>query len=228
MNMKKISVVIVFMVLIMNQAWSCQSNLIARKDTKPEFYQMLGSSLAKLSTTENEADMLSLVNELKRLETMFPDEWLTTYYIAFLDLKASFSTPIEKQETLLKEALQKIESLKQNKSANLSEVYTLEGYYYLALVAQNPAQNGQVYYKEVISSYSKAIAYNRANPRPVLLLTLFKNKMAQFTGEDQSSYCQELKKAELMFENFTPEHKLNPNWGEQQLRVAQQNCSNEE
>lgn len=223
--MKKISVVLVFMVILMNQAWC--NNRVANENSKPEFYQLLGNSLSKLGSTKNETDIISLVNEIKRLETMFPDEWLTTYYIGFLDLKASFSTPIEKQESLLKEALQKIESLKQNKSANLSEVYTLEGYYYLALVAQNPAQNGQIYYKEVITAYSKAIAYDGANPRPVLLLTLFKNKMAQFTGGNQSSFCEELKKIELLFENFTPENKLNPNWGEQQLKVAQQNCSND-
>ena len=224
--MKKFSVVIVFMVMLLNQAWC--NNRVANEDSKPEFYQMLGNSLSKLGATQNEADNLSVVNELKRLESMFPDEWLTTYYIAFLDLKVSFATPIEKQESLLKEALQKIKSLKQNKSANLSEIYTLEGYYYLALVAQNPSQNGQIYYKEIISCYSKAIAYDGANPRPVLLMTLFKNKMAQFTGGDQSSFCDELKKAELLFENFIPENKLNPNWGEQQLRVAQQNCSTKE
>ncbi|MFA9372485.1 MAG: hypothetical protein ACERIH_12310 [Labilibaculum antarcticum] len=224
--MKRISVVLVFMVMLLNQAW-CKNNIIANEDVKPQFHQMLGNSLSKLGTAQNEADILSLVNELKRLETMFPDEWLTTYYIGFLDLKVSFSATIEKKESLLKEALQKIESLKQNKSANLSEVYTLEGYYYLSLIAQNPAQNGQIYYKEVITAYSKAIAYNGANPRPVLLLSLFKNRMAQFTGGDQSSFCEELEEIELMFSAFTPKNKLDPNWGEQQLKTAQQNCSNE-
>ena len=225
--MKKLCVVLVFMVMLLNQAL-CKNQTATNENTKSEFYQILGSSLSKLTTAQNEADLLSVVNEIKRLETIFPDEWLTTYYIAFLDLKASFSAPIEKQEVLLKEALLTIENLKQNKSANLSEVYTLEGYYYLAIIAQNPAQNGQIYYKEVISAYSKAIAYNGENPRPVLLLTLFKNKMAQFTGTDQSSFCEDLKKIELMFSAFTPKTKLDPNWGEQQLKTAQQNCTSQE
>ncbi|WP_461636618.1 hypothetical protein [Labilibaculum euxinus] len=225
--MKKLCVVLVFMVMLLNQAL-CKNQIATNENTKSEFYQILGSSLSKLTTAQNEADLLSVVNEIKRLETIFPDEWLTTYYIAFLDLKASFSAPIEKQEVLLKEALLTIENLKQNKSANLSEVYTLEGYYYLAIIAQNPAQNGQIYYKEVISAYSKAIAYNGENPRPVLLLTLFKNKMAQFTGTDQSSFCEDLKKIELMFSAFTPKTKLDPNWGEQQLKTAQQNCTSQE
>ncbi|MDQ1772227.1 hypothetical protein GQR60_16440 [Labilibaculum sp. A4] len=225
--MKKLCVVLVFMVMLLNQAL-CKNQTATNENTKSEFYQILGSSLSKLTTAQNEADLLSVVNEIKRLETIFPDEWLTTYYIAFLDLKASFSAPIEKQEVLLKEALLTIENLKQNKSANLSEVYTLEGYYYLAIIAQNPAQNGQIYYKEVISAYSKAIAYNGENPRPVLLLTLFKNKMAQFTGTDQSSFCEDLKKIELMFSAFTPKTKFDPNWGEQQLKTAQQNCTSQE
>ncbi|MDM8160959.1 hypothetical protein QUH73_14130 [Labilibaculum sp. K2S] len=225
--MKKLCVVLVFMVMLLNQAL-CKNQIATNENTKSEFYQILGSSLSKLSTAQNEADILSVVNEIKRLETMFPDEWLTTYYIAFLDLKVSFSSPIEKQEVLLKEALLKIERLKQNTSANLSEVYTLEGYYYLGIIAQNPAQNGQIYYKEVISAYSKAIAYNGENPRPVLLLTLFKNKMAQFTGANQSSFCEDLKKIELMFSAFTPKTKLDPNWGEQQLKTAQQNCPGQE
>ncbi|WP_461632637.1 hypothetical protein [Labilibaculum euxinus] len=225
--MKKLCIVLVFMGMLLNQAL-CKNQIATNENTKSEFYQILGSSLSKLTTAQNEADLLSVVNEIKRLETIFPDEWLTTYYIAFLDLKASFSAPIEKQEVLLKEALLTIENLKQNKSANLSEVYTLEGYYYLAIIAQNPAQNGQIYYKEVISAYSKAIAYNGENPRPVLLLTLFKNKMAQFTGTDQSSFCEDLKKIELMFSAFTPKTKLDPNWGEQQLKTAQQNCTSQE
>ncbi|MBN2595354.1 MAG: hypothetical protein JXR82_01050 [Marinifilaceae bacterium] len=225
--MKKLCAALVLLMVLTNQTWS-KNNIVAGEGTKSEFYQILGSSLSKLVATQNEADILSVVNEIKRLETIFPEEWLTNYYIAFLDLKVSFSTPIEKQKVLLKEALLKIESLKQNKSANLSEVYTLEGYYYLALIAQNPAQNGQVYYKEVISAYSKAIAYNGKNPRPALLLCLFKNKMAQFTGADQSSFCEDLKKIELMFSAFTPKTKLDPNWGMQQLKTAQKNCPGQE
>jgi len=224
--MKKLSVIIVLVIISISQVWAIENISQSSENGKPNFNQLLGNSLNKLSNAKNDADLFSLVNELKRLDQLFPEEWLTDYYISFLDLQLSFSAPAENKENLLKEAISKIENLKQSSLANTSEVFTLEGYYYFARVAQNPAVNGQKYYKDVIGSYSKAIAHNEKNPRPALLLCLFKNRMAQFTGADQSSMCEDLEKIELMFADFTPKHVLEPTWGVRQLKLAQEKCKN--
>lgn len=224
--MKKLSIIIVLVIISISQVWAIQNNSQSSENEKPSFNQLLGNSLNKLRNAKSGADLFSIVNELKRLDQLFPEEWLSDYYIAFIDLQLSFSDPVENKENLLKEARIKIEDLKQSSLANTSEVFTLEGYYYFARVAQNPAVNGQKYYKDVIGSYSKAIAYNEKNPRPALLMCLFKNKMAQFTGADQSSMCEDLKKIELMFVDFTSKHELEPTWGAKQLKLAQEKCKN--
>ena len=222
--MKKLSTILVIVLMLIIQVKASKNNIPLTENKKPSFNQLLSNSLTKLSKAKSGAELFSLVNELKRLDQLFPDEWLADYYIAFIDLQLSFSASADKKENLLKEAITKIEDLKQNSSANASEVFTLEGYYYFAMVAQNPAVNGKKYYQDVITSYSKAIAYDDKNPRPNLLLCLFKNRMAQFTGADQSSMCEDLKKIAFMFSDFTPQNELDPTWGGEQLKAAQEKC----
>ncbi len=201
-----------------------KNNLKGEANNKHEvFCDYLEKSLNKIKQAENAEEIYSFVNEIDRLGNLYPNEWLANYYVAYLDLKLVFISNEEQQNKLLEEAKNKIDILRQDKNADLSEIFTLEGYYYYGLIAQDPSVNGQKYYKEVIMSYNKAIGVNSKNPRPVLLLSIFKNKMSKFMGGgDSSSFCQELLDIEKMFFAFKPQEKLYPDWGMEELNSARE------
>lgn len=181
-----------------------------------------------LNKVKEEKDMSGVynhVNTLKRLSGLCPGEWLPDYYIAYLDLKLVLSRNTDKPADLLQEAAEKLSQLKGNAKANESEVYTLEGYYYYAMIAQDPAVNGQKYYREVVAGYEKAIRLDPSNPRPQLQLAIFQNLMAAFMKQTNSGFCDKLQQLEQTFRDFKPASAVAPAWGlPELLHVRQNNC----
>ncbi len=192
-----------------------------------QFCLYLEQSLEKIKNTSDINEKYTVVNEMNRISKLYPTEWLADYYVAYINLSLAFRTNGDKQNIFIEEAKSKIDKLLLNKGADLSEIITLQGYYYYALIAQNPHTNGQRYYRDVVTAYNKAIAINSSNPRPVLLLALFKNRMSKFLGESSYSFCAELDSIEFMLKGFKPIEKLYPNWGIHELQFARKsNCMN--
>ncbi len=204
-------------------------NVLAKNSEKEheQFCNYLGQSLEKVKNTSDINETYAVVNEINRISKLYPTEWLADYYVAYINLSLAFRTNGNVQNKLIEEAKNKIDKLLLNKDAELSEIITLQGYYYYALIAQSPQENGQKYYKDVVTSYNKAIAINGNNPRPVLLLALFKNRMSKFMGESTDSFCTELDNIENMLNGFTPKEALFPTWGIHELQYARKiNCMN--
>jgi hypothetical protein len=218
--MKKINFILTYaFVALMSVASIAQSQELAIP--KSSFYDLLGQTMGKIQANDSpDAEMIG-VNELKRISASFPDEWLADYYIALFDLKSSFVADPEQKTVLINEAKEKIDLLKEKPGALQSEIYTLDGYYYYALIAQNPQQNGQVYYKDVFSSYQRAISLDESNPRPVLMLLIFKSNMAKFMNQDNNNICADLTNVQKLFDEFKPKQILAPTWGIGELQNMQ-------
>lgn len=182
----------------------------------PTFDELLGKTIQKVQTAPTSENLLNCVSELKRINAIYPDNWLAYYYGALYELQYSLLNLSSDTNTLLTEAKETVEQLKKNKNANASEVYTLEGYLYYTLIAKDPAKNGSVYYKNVFESYQKALNFNPNNPRARLLLLTFKQNMGQFLGEQPENMCQELNTIKKLFEN-EPVQTLEPRWGRSSL-----------
>lgn len=181
--------------------------------------------LNKVKAENDLSGLYSQVNTLKRLSVLCPGEWLPDYYIAYFDLKLVLSKATDKPADLLQEATEKLAVLKGNPKANASEVCTLEGYYYYAMIAQDPAVNGQKYYREVVAGYEKAIRLDPSNPRPQLQLAIFQNRMAAFMKQTDGGFCDKLQQLEQTFRDFKPASAAAPGWGlPELLYVRQNNC----
>ena len=107
--------------------------------------------------------MLNSIAELKRVHAMFPDSIQPKYEMALQSLNFSVMNPhAEQTENLLADAEQTINQLEQ-KGANQSDVCTLRGFLYMVRIVQNPAQNGQRYYMNVMQNFEKALKFNPDN-----------------------------------------------------------------
>jgi len=197
------------------------------KKPKATFETQLSSTLDAINNAEGVTAIFENKNKLKRLSSMYPNEWLSDYYVTLLNIKLSLGVKeASKKEALLNEAKENLKVLKEKENSNESEVLTLEGYYYYAKIASNPQKNGQLYYMEVIGAYQKAIAIDKSNPRPILMLSIFQNDMASFTGAKITNFCEKLTQIEQMLEHSKQEKVNDPKWGIRELKRSQKmGCS---
>ena len=124
---------------------------------------LIGQSLAKLQQPTPEA-FLNCIAEMKRIDAMFPDSIQPKYQTALQSLYYSVMNPLAPQtENLLTETEQTITKMEQMKNADPSDICTLRGFLYMVRIVQNPAQNGQRYYMDVMQNYEKALKLNPDN-----------------------------------------------------------------
>ena len=143
---------------------------------------LIGQSLSKLQQQTPEAT-LCCIAELKRIDAMFPDSIQPKYQMALQSLSFAVSNPqAEQTENLLKDAEQTIDKMEQMKGADLSDVCTLRGFLYMVRIVQNPAQNGQRYYMNVMQNYEKALKINPNNQLAQQLQQKFLDGMKQAMG----------------------------------------------
>lgn len=143
---------------------------------------LIGQSLSKLQQQTPEAT-LNCIAELKRIDAMFPDSIQPKYQMVLQSLSFSVSNPqAEQTDNLLKDAEQTINKMEQMKGADLSDVCTLRGFLYMVRIVQNPAQNGQRYYMNVMQNYEKALKINPNNQLAQQLQQKFLDGMKQAMG----------------------------------------------
>ena len=124
---------------------------------------LIGQSLSKVNQLQPET-LLNCVAELKRIDAMFPDSIQPKYHMALQSLYFSVMNPhAEQTENLLAETQQTIARMEQMPNADQSDLCTLRGFLYMVRIVQNPAQNGQRYYLQVMENYEKALRLNPDN-----------------------------------------------------------------
>ena len=149
---------------------------------QPSMQALIGQSLSKLQQPTPEA-FLNCVAELKRIDAMFPDSIQPKYQMALQSLYFSVMNPHAPQtDNLLAEAEQTIMKMDLMKNADPSDVCTLRGFLYMVRIVQNPAQNGQRYYLDVMENYEKALKLNPDNQLAQQLQQQFLEGMRQQTG----------------------------------------------
>ena len=82
---------------------------------------------------------------------------------------------------MIAEAEQTIAKMEQMKHADQSDICTLRGFLYMVRIVQNPAQNGQRYYIDVMQNYEKALKLNPDNQLAKQLQQKFFEGMKQQT-----------------------------------------------
>lgn len=144
---------------------------------------LIGQSLSKLQQPTPEA-FINCIAELKRIDAIFPDSIQPKYQMALQSLIFSVMNPHALQtENLLTETEQTITKMEQMENADQSDICTLRGFLYMVRIVQNPAQNGQRYYMDVMQNYEKALRLNPDNQLAKQLQQKFLEGMKQQTGK---------------------------------------------
>ena len=145
---------------------------------------MMMASVSIHAQQPTQEDMLNNVAKLKRIEAMQPDSIQPKYQLALQSLSFAITYPHAPQtENMIAEAEQAITKMEQMKHADQSDICTLRGFLYMVRIVQNPAQNGQRYYLDVMQNYEKALKLNPNNQLAKQLQQKFFEGMKQQTGK---------------------------------------------
>ena len=170
--MRSIQFYFIIIVLFFN---TCNS-LNAQNDS---IYSVaMNQILLKLDIAESEYDFQLCKSQFERISELKPEEWIVKYYVAYANVMSIFYNPkSNKIEAYLDEASKYIEEIGEIKTADLSEIKTLIGLYYMARIVTNPQVNGQKYYRDIISALEEAKTINNENPRPICLQMFFEKQL---------------------------------------------------
>ena len=157
--------------------------MISVNAQESQMQTLINQSLSKLQSSPE--SMLNCVAELKRIDAMFPDSVQPKYLMALQSLNFSVMNPhAEQTENLLTETEQIIDKMGKMRNANQSDVCTLRGFFYMVRIVQNPSQNGQKYYLDVMENYEKALKLNPDNELAKQLQEKFYEGMRSMTGHE--------------------------------------------
>ena len=168
----------IFKLRVLAIALSMMATISVNAQEPAQMQALIGQSLSKINPSKPET-MLNSIAELKRVDAMFPDSIQPKYQMALQSLNFSVMNPhAEQTENLLADAEQTINQLEQ-KDANQSDICTLRGFLYMVRIVQDPAQNGQRYYVNVMQNYEKALKINPDNQLAKQLQQKFMEGMKQ-------------------------------------------------
>ena len=142
---------------------------------------LLVVSVLSLHAQQSQPTMEQQLASLQRLEAMQPDSIQPKYQQAMLLLGSVCSQPqTSKAQQYIDEAqrvIQRIEALQPTKATDRSDLATLHGFYYTALIVTNPQQNGPRYYRQALDSFDEALKLNPKNEMAKMLLARFNEGM---------------------------------------------------
>lgn len=164
------------------------------------------------SSWANMVKMRETANQFERLANFKKDDWLPRYYHALCLIQQSWTATAQDRQAQLKAAEASIKAA-DALSPNNSEIVTLEGYLYQAMVLIDPMTTGPVYVPKSMATMQKAMQLDPANPRPAYLL----GQNTYFTPDQWGGGVEKAKpnllKAKALFDTFVPASEFHPNWG---------------
>lgn len=199
------------------------SLLISAQSADNQYNGIMEKALMSLDSIKNVQDLQKARNQFERIANKYTNEWLPLYYVVYSDLQMVYFEPGNKSnKSILEEAESLLKNLEKMNNTDQSELSTLKGYYFCALIVNDPQNNGPKYYNDVSSNYKNAIKQNNTNPRPLFLLALYEQNLPAFlkSGND---FCDELKKADKLYD-LEVKSINKPYWGRYFLNQLMSQC----
>jgi hypothetical protein len=190
----KTNVFVIFIVIVLSLVGTAkaQDSVLTNKQV---------AAVTALDNARSPEQWAEVRNHFERLSTVYPTDWLSAYYQAYAGITLFFmSAGNTNYLDDARKCLDKLSNMKQLPSEVISEIKTLNGYWYYAQMSINPAVSGQKYAGVVISSYAEALARNPQNPRAISLNAHFQKSMAAFMNSEYKNFDSDMEKAKSLYQ----------------------------
>ena len=164
-------------------------------------------------------------NLFERIANAEQDNWLPTYYAAYINVIYSFG---EKDKDILTAKLKKAQDLTNDATAispNNPEIMLLQALIHTAWIAYDGATYGMTLSGKVMALYNTAESIAPNNPRVVLNKAEWNMGSARYFGQDTKPFCKDVERSLDLFTNFKPESEFHPSWGKERAEEILADCN---
>lgn len=164
-------------------------------------------------------------NLFERIAQAEPDNWLPPFYVAQINVIYSFN---EKEEEKLSAQLKKAQDFLNDAKAiskDNAEILVVQAQLFTAWVVFDGNKYGMSMSPKIAQLYAQANEIEPENPRVAFGKVEWDLGTARFFGQDTAPFCEDLKKAVVLFETYEPKGKYYPNGGAEYAQQSlAQNC----
>lgn len=190
-----------------------------------EYEKAMGSALEQFGQAKSMDDMLQSAAKFEQIAEVESNKWLPGYYAAMIYCITTFRSQDNEQKTTFTNKAQEITDKLLKIADNESEVHTLQGMIYQAVVTIDPAKNGQIYGSKANGALQTAMKLDPSNPRPIYLqATALMYTPEQYGGGKKAAEPLFAQAMEL-FEKEEQKGEFYPNWGKEDCAKNLAECS---
>ena len=173
--------------------------------------------VTKMEAADGAVAWEEISNQLERIASAEPKEWLPQYYLGYTSLQLALGAMQEGNSTKVEELVKRSETyLAQARTltADNSELKCLEGYVYQGYIWIDPMANGGKYSPLAHQAYATATAMDPTNPRPAMLRGMLVLFTPEFFGGGAEKALPLLQNGEQLFSKESEINKgIAPQWG---------------
>lgn len=181
-------------------------------------------AFGKAATIDELVQTAAKFEQIAEVETK---EWLPGYYASLIYCIVSFRMEdVEQKENYTNKAQQIADKLL-ILADNESEVHTLQGMIYQAVITVDPMKNGQIYSTKANGAFQTAMKLNPANPRPIYLQASSLMYTPEQYGGGKKAAQPLFAKALALFSSEAPQGDFYPVWGKDDCLKQLEACKSE-
>lgn len=214
--MKKL-LILSFMIAI------CFSDLF---EADEKFTKALETVLATMRTSKTLEEMQQVANQLERIASAEPDQWLPSYWAAYSYINMSF---MEKENMRKDQYLDQADKFLEKAEAidgNNDEILVLKAYAAQSRIAIDGQSRFMTYNDIFTNALNKARMINADNPRIYLLEGQMLYHTPEAFGGGKATACPKLKLALDKYASFKPSSTISPDWGIKNAEHFSDGCGN--
>ena len=153
------------------------------------------------------------------------ENWVPLYHAANVLISSSFAIESTEERNTTLEKAKAIIAEAHNRSADNSEITTLEGLLYTGYVAMDPSVYGMQYSGKIMELHGKAIALNPDNPRAHANKIEYAMGSARFFGQDLAPFCEQMKAIIPKFDEQQSDIPFAPSQGKERALQIANSCN---
>jgi hypothetical protein len=152
------------------------------------------------------------------------ENWVPLYHAANLLISTSFDIEDANERNTMLEKAKSIIEKAHKRSADNSELLTLEGLLYTAYVAMDPGTYGMMFSAKIMELHNKAIALDPGNPRAHANKIEYAMGSARFFGQDLAPFCEQMKAIIPKFDEQQSDVPFAPEYGKERAIQIANSC----
>jgi len=191
----------------------------------PKFNDAMTKALNEMDTLRTGDQFMAVANKFERIALAEKNQWLPYYYSALARVTSQFIVQDYSKTDEVLDVAEKHVKIADSLMPSNSEIYVLRSMIMGGRIMVDPMTRGQMYGMQSMMLLSQAMQFDPNNPRSYYIMGQSLLYTPPQFGGGVDKACPLLTTAKEKYAVFQPASELHPNWGEEQVDEALQQCT---